>query len=60
MKNIGHKIAAVTVKDSEKGGFDCDSRGVRGGGGAVMLQYQLWRRWGSMDKDDVRDSEATE
>ena len=38
-----------------RGGFGCGR-----GDGATALRCQWWRRWGSAEEDEFRDSEAVE
>ena len=51
----GHKTAVVIVSDLGWGCFGCG-----GGDAATVLQFLFCRRWGSVEEDKLRDSEAVE
>ena len=51
----GHKIVVAIVSDFGRGGFACG-----GGYMTTSLLCQWWRRWGTVEKDKLRDSEVVE
>ena len=51
----GHKTAAAIVLDFGKGNF-----GYGGGDADRVLQCRCWRRWGTVEENELRNSEAVD